>query len=81
MLASAVVVALEMEPNRWDVAWYLVGFFFSVPIALTRSVGDPEQGGFAGVGILSANVAYILACVFPAYIPPVLGDTAIAFLL
>ena len=81
MLAAAVVVALEIEPSRWSIAWYLAGFFFSVPIALTRSLGDPEQGGFAGVGILSSNLAYILSCLFPQYIPHVLGDTAVAFLL
>ena len=81
MLASAVVFALKVEPSRWDIVWYLVGFFFSVPIALIRSLGDSRQGEFATAGILSADIAYVLACIFPAHIPLVLRDTAVALLL
>ena len=77
MIAAAVVVALEIEPARWDFAWYLVGFCFSVPMALAGSAEKPEQR----FGILSSNISYILFCIFPQYIPPKIGDTAVSILL
>ena len=81
MVGAAVVVALQSDPSRWDPLWYVLGFCFSVPIALVRSLGDPQQSRFAGLGILSSNVAYVLACLIPQHIPPLLGNTAVRFLL
>ena len=81
MIAAAVVVALQLDPARWDPIWYILGFVFSAPIALVRSQGDPEQSAFSGLGILSSNIAYILACILPQYIPPFLGSTAVKLLL
>ena len=76
MLAAAVVVALQVDPNRWSVLWYIIGFGFSVPIAMVRS-----QSAFACFGIIASSISYVLACIFPAYIPPMLGNLAIKILL
>ncbi len=81
MVAAAVVVSLQLQPGRWDPVWYGVGFMFSVPIALMKSFGDPQQGQFATFGMLASSLAYILACVFPAKIPSVLGDLAVRLLV
>ena len=82
MIAAAVVVAIHSDPSRWAPVWYVLGFAFSVPIAIVRSLGDPEQSDFAGlVAILSSNLAYVLACIFPQHIPPFLGNTAVRLLL
>jgi len=81
MIGAAVVVALQADPSRWAVGWYILGFSFSVPIALVKSLGDPQQAPFAGLGILASNVAFVGACIVPQYIPPLLGDTAVQILL
>ena len=81
MIAAAVVVALQVDPERLAVLWYIVGFSFSVPIALIKSLNDPHQRSFSGFGILASNTVYVVACIFPEYIPPVLGNLAVKFLL
>jgi len=81
MVAAAVVVALQSDPTRWAIVWYVLGFIFCVPIAIVRSLGDPEQSRFAGLAILSSNLAYIVACIAPQFIPPFLGNTAVWLLL
>ncbi len=80
IVAAAVVLSLQIDPNRWTIIWYLIGFGFSVPIAFVKGLNDPNQR-FLGFGILASNVSYILACIFPEHIPSVLGNFAMKFLI
>ena len=81
MIAAAVVAALSVNPDRWSVLWYIIGFGFSVPVAVVKSLNDPYQSKFSGLGIAASNISYVMACIFPAHIPPPLANIAVKLLL
>ena len=81
IIAAAVAVALQVDPNRWSVLWYIVGSFFSIPIAISRTYNTAYHSIVSDLGIIVSIISYVLACILPEYIPPMLGNMAIKFLL
>lgn len=60
IVAHATTLSLAAEPERWVVAWFLTGLFFSVPIATIR--GDSR---YRWLGIATADLAYIVGFFLP----------------
>jgi hypothetical protein len=66
IVAEAVNISLVADPGRWRLLWWILGFLFSVPLALVQSFGKSEDSTWEGVGCLISIATYIMFITIPS---------------
>jgi len=61
IIAKATQLCLTLDPSRINILWYLIGFVFCTPLALTKREAQTE---YSWILVLASYVIYVVCLVF-----------------